>query len=164
MSSETILTQAISETLYKYCRSLDRMDRAMYDNLFVPDAPMDYGAHFRGTAAGFADWVWIAHEAMQSHSHQIANILVEAGTDGATAGSESYVTVCLRTKPDRSGNVVDIVDRGRYIDRWSRQTDGSWRISARVFVSDIQQVLDASRSPQTTVRRDRTDPSYGVFP
>lgn len=155
--------QAIAEALYSYCRGLDRMDRATYDTVFAPGAAMDYGQHYKGTAEGFAEWVWEAHEAMQAHSHQITNILVHVDPSGDRAASEAYVTVCLRTKPDESGKVFDVVDRGRYLDRWERNGAGEWRVTERTFLSDIQEIVDASTSPPATAVRDRTDPSYQLL-
>jgi hypothetical protein len=160
---ETATKFAITEVLYRYCRSLDRMDEAMYATVFVAGAPLDYGQHFRGTAEGFRTWVWDAHDGMQGHSHQISNVLIAVAPDGASAVSEAYVTVCLRTKPDANGAVSDIVDRGRYLDRWTRQTDGTWRIAARQFVGDIQQLFDMSALPACDIRRDASDPSFELF-
>lgn len=160
---ELLAKQAIAEGLYRYCRSLDRMDGELYESIFEVGANLDYGEHFAGAAEEFREWVWGAHEAMQGHSHQITNILAEVDLDTGRAVSEAYVTVCLRTKPDGAGNVVDIVDRGRYLDRWTRQTDGSWRIANRRYRSDIHHMSDASTSPPITAVRDSTDPSYELF-
>jgi hypothetical protein len=162
-SDEATAKQAITEVLYRYCRSLDRMDAALYASVFVPGAPLEYGDFFSGTAEEFRTWVWAAHAGMQSHSHQIANVLVDLAPDGRSAGSESYVTVCLRMCADEQGIVRDIVDRGRYLDRWACAEDGSWRITSRRMVSDIQQVLDTTASPEVTARRDQTDPSFELF-
>jgi ketosteroid isomerase-like protein len=155
--------QAIAEGLYRYCRSLDRMDRGLYGKVFEAGAQLDYGAYFEGTAEQFCEWVWYQHEGMQAHSHQITNIIADVDAAEGRAASEAYVTVCLRTKPDGAGKVVDIVDRGRYLDRWRRSSDGSWQIAVRRYVSDIQQVSDASMSPPPTAVRDSTDPSYSLL-
>ena len=160
---DVVVKQSIAEGLYRYCRSLDRMDRELYATVFESGAELDYGEHFVGTAEQFCDWVWAAHDGMQAHSHQITNILVEAANEGGTAVSEAYVTVCLRTNVDDAGRSFDVVDRGRYLDRWTRQTDGSWRIASRRYRSDIHHASDASTSPQVTARRDRSDPSYKLF-
>lgn len=160
---ELAAKQSLIEGLYRYCRSLDRMDRALYATVFEPGAALDYGEHFRGSAEEFCDWVWTSHEAMQAHSHQITNVLTEVDPDAGRAVSEAYVTVCLRTKPDSSGAVADIVDRGRYVDRWVRGADGGWRITARRYLSDVQQVTDAATSPPVKAVRDRTDPSYELL-
>lgn len=160
---ELLAKQAIAEGLYRYCRSLDRMDRELFGSVFESGASLDYGEHFAGTAEEFREWVWGAHEAMQAHSHQITNVLTEVDVDAGRAASEAYVTVCLRTKLDEQGNVVDIVDRGRYLDRWARLADGSWRIASRRYVSDVQRLSDASTSPPVTIVRDPTDPSYELL-
>lgn len=154
--------QSISEGPYRYCRSLDRMDRDVYGTVFEPGASLDYGEHFRG-AEEFFDWVWGAHAAMQADSHQITDILADVDPGAGRGVSESYVTVCLRTKPGDDGSSTDIVDRGRYLDRWARDSDGSWRIAARRYVSDIQQVAPAAAAPPVTAVRDLTDPSYELF-
>jgi hypothetical protein len=158
-----VAKQSVAEGLYRYCRSLDRMDRELYATVFEPGAALDYGEHFVGTAEQFCDWVWIAHAGMQAHSHQITNILTEVAPGGGAAVSEAYVTVCLRTNADDAGRCYDVVDRGRYLDRWARQADGSWRISSRRYRSDIHHVSDASTSPPVTTRRDPSDPSYELF-
>ncbi len=164
MTSEELLAkQSVTEGLYRYCRSLDRRDRSLYGAVFEPGAVLDYGDYFHGTAEEFCDWVWAARKAMQAHSHQITNVLADVDGVAGRAVSEAYVTVCLRTKPDSSGAVVDIVDRGRYAGRWVRGADGGWRIAARRYLSDIQEVTDASASPSTAAVRDRTDPSYELL-
>ncbi len=160
---ELVARQSIGDGLYRYCRSLDRMDRDLYWTVFEPEAHLDYGDYFAGTAAEFLEWVWRAHEAMQGHSHQITNILTQIDPGGGGAASEAYVTVCLRTKPDEDGKTSDIVDRGRYLDHWTRHLDGTWRISSRRYVSDISQVADASSAPPVVAVRDLGDPSYQLF-
>jgi hypothetical protein len=160
---ELIAKQSITEGLYRYCRGLDRMDLELYGTVFEPGARLDYGDYFHGTAEEFRDWVWAAHAGMQGHSHQITNVLAEVDTEGGQGTSEAYVTVCLRTKPDESGAVSDIIDRGRYLDRWARGADGHWRISARRYVSDVQQYADAGSAPPISAHRDQTDPSYEVL-
>ena len=138
------------------------MDTALYSTVFRPGAALAYEDYFSGTAEEFREWVWAAHEGMQGHSHQITNILVEVDLDAGRAASEAYVTVCLRTRPGGTG-VTDIVDRGRYLDRWVRDDAGAWRISARRYCSDVQQVSGAASAPGISAVRDRSDPSYELF-
>jgi hypothetical protein len=161
--SELAAKQTITEALYRYCRSLDRMDEDLYATVFEPAAVLEYGEYFTGSPEEFRTWVWTAHEGMQAHSHQIANILIEIAPDSYQAVSEAYVTVCLRTKPNERGDVVDVVERARYLDRWTRTANGEWRISARRLVTDINQLIDATVSPPVTVCRDRADPSFDLF-
>ena len=69
---------------------------------------------------------------MIGHVHSLSNVTVEI--DGAGAATESYVHVVLRV-PAGDGQ-VDIVGRGRYLDRFERR-DGTWAIAHRTYVSDL---------------------------
>ena len=129
--SDLIAKQSITELLHSYCHGLDRFDRAAAD-IWHDGGTASYAGIFEGTGAGFLDWVWPVHEGFEKTSHQVTNILIDV--DGDSATSETYVTVCLR------GAEVDITDRGRYSDTWSRR-DGQWGIDARVFTGDIQQIV-----------------------
>ena len=150
--------QEIRDLLCRYCRSLDRMDRSLADSLWHADATVDYVGVYQGSATGFLDWVWSIHAGLQTHSHQITNVLCDV--DGDTATSEAYVTVVLWGEPDDTNHQAEIISRGRYLDRWSRR-DGRWAIGERVHVSDMQshrRVPRGHRDPGST--RDGLDLSY----
>ena len=49
---------------------------------------------YRGSAAGFVEWLWPGHVAMVGHRHEVSNILIEL--QGDRAASETYVFVTLR--------------------------------------------------------------------
>jgi hypothetical protein len=134
---ELLAKQAITEVLHRYCHALDRFDRPMASAVWHAGGTADYAGIFEGTGEGFLDWVWPVHESMERTSHQVTNILVDVDLDAGTATSHTYVTVALRTATDG----VDIVDRGRYLDRWSRR-DGVWAIDHRRYEGDIQRVHD----------------------
>lgn len=157
---ELLAKQAITEVLYRYCRGLDRMDRELAGSCWHEDGTADYGDLHRGTGAGFLDWVWPVHaEGFSAHSHQITNVLIEVRGD--RAASEAYVTVALRSASP--AGAVDVVGRGRYLDRWSRRA-GVWAIDHRQHVADLtatSAVVDAG-APGAG-RRDPSDPSYDVF-
>ncbi|WP_419924695.1 nuclear transport factor 2 family protein [Candidatus Poriferisocius sp.] len=130
-----VAKQAITEVIYGYCRALDRMDKDAAYEVWHADGTADYGEDiFKGTGRRFVDWVWTAHAAMSTHSHQITNVLIQV--DGSRAASEAYVTVALRTLPfGDAAEVADIFARGRYLDQWSRR-DGRWAIDHRDFITD----------------------------
>ena len=156
--------QAIIEVIYTYCRALDRMDRDLASTLWHDDGTADWGPMFQGSGKGFIDWVWEQHAAMDRHSHQITNILIEV--DGDTATSEAYVIATIRTRGD-DAPAVDIIPHGRYLDRWSRR-GGRWAIDHRQFVDDLtilMPVADDSTAwtAASTSRRDRDDPSYAYL-
>ena len=89
------------------------------------------------------------------------NILLEV--DGDTAVSETYMTATLRAEPTENSANMTMV-RGRYADRWSKR-DGRWAIDHRLYTLDFTSGI-ASTGPNQSVpsRRDRTDPSYQVYP
>ena len=162
--AELAAKQAITEVIYKYCRALDRMDLELAATIWHPGGTADYGpSMYQGTGAGFVTWVWEQHAAMLAHSHQITNVLIEV--DGDRAASEAYVTAALRTQSG-PGEPIEIVSRGRYVDRWSHR-DGRWAIDHRRFAEDFTTIMAVpSAVPEplmTSSRRDTTDPSYAGF-
>jgi hypothetical protein len=150
---------AIRDVLSRYCRGLDRMDKTMAYGVFAEQATANYHGIYTGTGHGFIDWVWGAHLAMETHSHQITNVLIEVNGDSAV--SEAYVTVVLQQQ--RATGAVEMQVRGRYLDRWA-QRDGCWQIVEREHVIDTQ-----SETPLPAIgksaesRRDNTDSSFKFF-
>lgn len=156
--SELFAKQSIRDVLSRYCRGLDRMDKAMAYSVFHADAPVNYFDIFEGTGHGFIDWVWGSHEAMQCHSHQINNVLVEV--QGDTASSEAYVTVALQMKPELTEKPTEILARGRYLDKW-KCIDGVWAISERLHIVDAQSTYHPAHiETKAESRRDTEDASY----
>jgi SnoaL-like domain len=152
---------AITEAIFRYCRGLDRMDRATALSLWHPDGGADYAPWYTGDASGLIDWLWVAHATLVSHVHQIHNVLIEL--DGARAASEAYFTAVLRIEPG-PGRLVDRVVRGRYLDTWTRR-DGVWGVDRRVVVQDIESVSDVrtTGTADGRSRRGPDDPSYPVL-
>lgn len=155
---ELLDKQAITEQIYNYARSMDRLDEALGKACFFPDAKADYGQQlFQGTGYGFIEMCMAAHLNYLSHSHQFSNILI--WLDGEFARSETYGDVTLRRRDD-AGQYQDSRNLGRYIDRWARR-DGTWRITERRFVMDFDQSGPAIGATFASEgKRDRTDPSY----
>lgn len=150
--------QAICDVLSRYCRGLDRMDRALADTVWHEGGTANYDGIYEGTGAGFLDWVWEAHAAMDRHSHQITNVLVEL--DGDRATSEAYVTVVLWTRPDEEGRQQELVGRGRYLDRWEKR-DGRWGIVDRLHLLDMSSAFPLGRADVSAgSTRDAKDGSY----
>jgi hypothetical protein len=151
--------QAITEQIYHYSRGVDRMDRPLTRACWHGDGSADYRGMFAGSADALLDWIWQVHDGMQTHSHQMSNILIEL--DGDLAASETYVTVALRTRGDAP---LDLFVRGRYLDRWSRR-DGIWAIDHRIHLPDHATTLPVpERVPAGAAgTRDRSDPSYALL-
>lgn len=151
---------AITEQIYRYCRSVDRLDVPLGHSVFHEDSQADYGpTSYQGSGRGAIDYICKAHENLLHHSHQVSNILVEV--DGDRAGSEAYVTATLRY--EREGKIMQIEVWARYVDQWSRR-DGHWAIDRRETVIDfdsgreVKPLHDHQRG-----RRDGADLSYLVL-
>jgi hypothetical protein len=152
--------QAITELIYRYCRSVDRLDIPLGHSIWHEDGRADYGAAvYQGDGRGVIDFICAQHLHTLHHSHQVSNILIDL--HGDRAGSESYVTAALRVR--RGEQLVHMSVWGRYIDQWSRR-DGRWGLDKRVSIRDFDEVRPVTAMYEhDTGRRDRSDPSYTVL-
>jgi hypothetical protein len=152
--------QAITDLIYRYCRSMDRIDVELGYSIWHDDAVADYGAEvYQGSGRGFIDFVCEQHRGTLTHVHQVTNILIDL--DGDRAGSESYVVSDLRA--GRGEQVKQITTWGRYIDQWSRR-NGRWGIDKRIAIRDFSEMRDVTPMPlPARGARDPSDPSYGVL-
>lgn len=160
-SSTWVDRQAITDLIYRYCRSVDRLDIELGHSIWHEDGIADYGtAVYQGPGRGVIDYICAMHRRTLDHSHQVTNILIEL--DGDRAGSEAYVTAVLRfISGDR---LRQITVWGRYIDSWSRR-DGRWGLDKRVSIRDFDEMREVVEMVRhDTGKRDRTDPSYDVLP
>jgi len=152
--------QAITDLIYKYCRSVDRLDVPLGHSIWHEDATADYGAAiYQGHGRGVIDHICAQHRHTLHHSHQISNVIIDL--DGDRAGSESYVTASLRIM--RGEQLKQMTVWSRYIDQWSRR-NGRWGLDKRIAIRDFDEVRDVtSMGNYDTGRRDRSDPSYAVL-
>jgi hypothetical protein len=152
--------QAITDLIYRYCRSVDRLDIALGHSIWHADGIADYGATvYQGDGRGVIDHICAQHRHTLHHSHQVSNILIDL--DGDRAGSESYVTASLRVR--RAEQLKQMTVWSRYVDRWSSR-DGRWGLDKRIAIRDFDEVRDVTAMYDHEVgRRDRADPSYAVL-
>jgi len=151
---------AITDLIYRYCRSVDRLDIALGHSVWHADGIADYGPSvYQGPGRGVIDHICAQHRHCLMHSHQISNVIIEL--DGDRAGSESYVTATLRVR--RGEQLLQMSVWSRYVDRWSRR-DGRWGLDHRLAIRDFDEVRPVTPMAEHEVgRRDRDDPSYGVL-
>jgi hypothetical protein len=122
--------QEIGDVLKRYCRAIDRRDRALLEQVYWPDAVDDH-ATFRGTPAEFIDYAF-AHTAEMATSHMITNILIDF--DGPErAFSECYFSA-YHNFPGPAGRMDRMVG-GRYLDDFEKRDD-RWAISRRTLCID----------------------------
>src|ERR1700722_13041866 len=151
--------QQITELIYRYCRSVDRLDVPLGHSIWHEDAIADYGDVYQGDGRGVIDLICANHRKALHHSHQISNILIEL--DGDRAASESYVTATLRIR--RGEQLMQISVWSRYVDRWSRRK-GRWGLDKRIAIRDFDEVRDVvAMGDHRIARRDRSDPSYAAL-
>lgn len=168
-----IAQQAIRERIYRYCRGEDRLDGQSSQSLWHADGTASYGSDlYHGPATGWAAAVHSNLANFTGSHHQVGNIIIEL--DGERASSESYVTARVWSIAD-DGAVTELVNIGRYLDRWSRR-DGVWGVDHRRFVFDLAYRTnpvgpaaqdgssDGRRAPDWFEGRQGTsDPSYEVL-
>ena len=148
----------IFEQIYRYCRSVDRLDVPLGHKVFHPDSYADF-SRYRGSGRGWIDYICQEHRKFLHHSHQVTNIVLEL--NGDRAGSESYVTATLRSR--EGDKVMQRQFFARYVDEWSRR-DGHWAIDKRECVIDFDSITPVSpMNDYKRSQRDRTDPSYPVL-
>jgi ketosteroid isomerase-like protein len=151
--------QQISDLIYRYCRSVDRLDIPLGYSVWHDDAVADYGEVYQGAGRGVIDHICAQHRHTLHHSHQVSNIILEL--DGDLAGSESYVTATLRLRSGAALKQISVW--GRYVDRWSRR-NGRWGLAKRIAIRDFDEVRDVTAMYAHDVgRRDHSDPSYAVL-
>lgn len=151
--------QAITDLVYRYCRSVDRIDPELGHSIFHADATADYGDFYKGDGRGAIDAICASHRHMANHSHQVTNIIYRQNED--LAATESYFMAGVRMLNGEQLMQVNIW--GRYLDSWSRR-DGKWGIDKRTVVYDLDEVRPITPAGQTgTGSRDKSDPSYSLF-
>jgi len=149
---------AITQQIYRYCRSVDRLDVPLGHSVFHPDSYADFGL-YKGTGRGWIDFICVEHKKFLHHSHQVTNIILDV--DGDRAGSEAYVTATLRARD--GDKVMQRQFWARYVDQWSRR-DGHWAIDRRECVIDFDQIVEVTPlNDHKRSQRDRSDPSYDVL-
>jgi hypothetical protein len=152
--------QEITELIYRYCRSVDRLDVPLGHSIWHDDAIADYGADvYQGDGRGVIDHICAQHLHTLHHSHQVSNILIEL--DGDRAASEAYVTASLRVR--RGAQLMQMTVWSRYVDRWSCR-QGRWALDHRLAVRDFDEIREVVAMKEHDVgRRDRSDPSYAAL-
>jgi hypothetical protein len=149
---------AITDQIYRYCRSVDRLDVAVGHRVFHPDSYADFGL-YKGDGRGWIDFVCQEHRKFLHHSHQVTNIVIDLY--GERAGSEAYVTATLRARD--GDRLMQRQFWARYVDQWSKR-DGEWAIDRRECVIDFDQLSEVTLIAQhERARRDPADPSYEVL-
>ena len=115
--------QDILDCLIRFCRGMDRFDRALFLAAFHADAVIAAGPFVGGPEALY-DWASKLHEQGQSATHH--NLLNHScDINGDVAHTETYYLFVGRNRDE-----TNWIAGGRYIDRLERR-DGGWKIALR---------------------------------
>ncbi|MCZ8136203.1 MAG: nuclear transport factor 2 family protein [Porphyrobacter sp.] len=123
---------AIVDLAALYMRGLDRLDGALLEAQFWPEARCEYGI-FSGSPADFAAFCMAALKDHARNHHMLGQHLIDfTGPDEAYG--EVYYQAYHRVH-DEAGNPRDLFIAGRYVDRYERRA-GVWRIAYRSELVD----------------------------
>ena len=120
----------INDLLVRYTRAIDQKDWDLLDQVFTPDASVDYTSS-GGIAGSFAEakaWLAKALAPFPETLHLIGNSEVALAGDTATARTAVYNPMFFR-KPDDSRHHFAV---GAYYCDELVRTDAGWRIARRV--------------------------------
>jgi hypothetical protein len=122
----------IRQVLYRYCRGVDRGDKALIAGVYHAGAEDRHG-NWRGPGREFADFlVPLMDKIPLIGQHHITNVLVELR--GEEADVESYF-IAMQPETRADGPALAFVS-GRYLDTFARR-DGVWLIADREVVLDV---------------------------
>ncbi len=125
--------EAIRQVANRYCRGVDRLDVAVMQSAYWPDAIDDHGV-FVGNAHEFCVGVVASHARFLATMHCIFNHTIEVEPGGTVAHGELYNISYMHRLDDDGGRVVDTW-WGRYLDRYECR-GGEWRIAHRFCVHE----------------------------
>lgn len=161
--------EAIRESVFRYCRGIDRADEAALRASYWPDATDSHGA-FKGPASRFID---IALAKLLDGEgprmvHHVGNLSITLR--GTQAAVETYFLAWQRDRA-ADGAAEETFLAGRYVDRFEKRGD-EWRVAARVVVYDWVQPLGAAAAASEAERfgartpigaRKPDDPWYALL-
>lgn len=130
----------ITELLYSYARSNDRVDEELLRACFWPESTHKHGG-FDGTSTDFINFALKIIRGVKYTAHHISNVSVDV--NGDRAFSECYYFAHHRRATKGGGGEEDAFFEGRYLDQHERR-DGVWKIIRRRGLSDYSNVVPAT--------------------
>ena len=123
--------QEIHDLICAQARGVDRGDIELLKSVWHPDATIDAGDFFSGSASDFCDLMLETSRNNKRMAHTVSNEWIKV--DGDTGVSESYVIAVSTVAADEGDQ--DTITGGRYLDKYLR-TNGVWQCQHRTFVAD----------------------------
>lgn len=136
--------QKIQQLMMRYCRGVDRVDRALIASCYHPEGTCEFGSLLLQGGENVGQAIAQAAGGYQLTFHMIGNHLAEIRGDVAAA--ETYF-FSATTVAAESGEKQLRVRAGRYVDRVERR-EGEWKIRTRVVVEDWCKFVDLPQLPE----------------
>jgi hypothetical protein len=153
---ETLLNkEAIRDLVLLYSRGVDRKDIELLKTLYAKDATDDHGAHFKGPADAYIEFLAKSLPSLLAGGHFVCNHLI--AVDGDTAEGEVYA-LAYHFFPDGKGGAVQDVAGVRYVDRYAKE-NGRWLFASRIVSFDFRETR-AVATPVGPTPAPAADPSY----
>ena len=123
---------AIIDLAALYMRGLDRLDGALLEAQFWPEARCEYGV-FSGSPADFAAFCMTMLKEHRRNHHMLGQHLIDFTSENESFG-EVYYQAYHRVAGE-AGEPRDLFIAGRYVDRYERRA-GIWKIAFRSELVD----------------------------
>lgn len=157
---ELMSRERIRDASLRYARGADRLDAALIDSVFFPDAIIEHaGMVFDGRGWG-STIVATMQQISRGSRHLMVNQHIEL--DGDTAYSETYCDAHILVDDGDGG--MQLINRAiRYVDQFELR-DGEWRVSVRKTVLDWDRIEPLAprppANPYVQGSRSTSDVSY----
>lgn len=133
----------ILDTLYRYCRGIDRLDEELVRSCYHPDAIDNHGL-YSGSVDHFVENAFRRQSTtVIVASHTMHQSLIEVEGDAAVV--ETYANAVERSRDD-ADRLIDTLVGLRYIDRFERR-GGPWLIARRTVVIDWTHIRAVDEGP-----------------
>jgi hypothetical protein len=127
---------AILDVAARFARGSDRFDAALMASCYWPGAIDNHGG-FNGPFEQYIEWCLELTRPFERMAHVLGQSLFEFVGDAAAVETAFTFFATLR---DGRGERVDVIQVGRYVDRFERR-EGEWRIAVRQVVFDWKREL-----------------------
>lgn len=154
---DLLARQAITQTLLRYTRGIDRADRELIRSVYHDDAVDNHGP-FTGGPDEFVDWAMALMENFEVSQHSMSNIQIDV--QGDRANVEIYLKILHVLKTPRVEEVIFT----RLLDLFEKR-GGAWKIARRTVVIDYSMTQPVSapysaKGSYAVSARHRSDPVY----
>ena len=125
----------IQDVLFLYADMVDRRQWEKMDEVFAPDATLDYRSSggIEGPYRSTLEWLGRALAPWPLNLHHVSNVRIELAGDRARSSCYFHAPMG-RVEPDGSQHFI--TNAGYYHDEWVR-TSAGWRIQHRVCEQPI---------------------------